>query len=320
MHLPRTKNFIGETFGKLTVLEPTDQRDGRYMVWKCRCACGNTVFVSSKKLQRGTVTSCGCDGRTVRKRGAPLIDLTGQRFGDLVVIRRAPSVNGKTMWLCRCDCGNEKVVSRQTLMNGTTIDCGCKRKERQRNKIKDLSGQRFGRLTAIEPTERRDVKGSVFWKCRCDCGNETEVDENSLTSGNTISCGCRKAEVQGRIQDALTFVDGTCIDHLRSRKSRSDNKSGFRGVYKTGDKYRVSIGFQKKRYYLGTYDTYEMAVGVRLQAEKELHERCIRLYDWWTQKARSDPGWAKEHPFTFHVEVKDKEVYATSPLFQAAKL
>ena len=59
---------------------------------------------------------------------------------------------------------------------------------------------------------------------------------------------------------------------------------------------------------------------VRLQAEKELYDRCIRLYDWWKEKAGSDPEWAAKNPFTFHVEVKDKEVYATSPLFQAAKL
>ncbi len=318
--MPRIKDLTGETFGKLTVLEKTNERDGRYIVWNCRCVCGNEIRVSSKKLQRGTLTSCGCDGRKARKRGAPLIDLTGQRFGDLVVIRRAESVKGKTMWLCRCDCGKEKVVAKQLLTSGIVTDCGCKKKERQHKKIKDLAGKRFGRLIAIEPTERRDSKGSVFWKCRCDCGNETEVDENSLTSGNTVSCGCRKSEVQGRIQEALTFVDGTCIDHLRSRKARSDNKSGFRGVYKIGEKYRVNIGFQKKRYYLGTYDNFEEAVAVRLQAEKELHERCIKLYDWWSDKARSDPDWAREHPFTFHVEVKDREVYTTSPLFQAANM
>jgi len=82
----------------------------------------------------------------------------------------------------------------------------------------------------------------------------------------------------------------------------------------------VNIGFQSKRYYLGTYDNYEEAVSVRQDAEKELHERYIKLYDWWSERARSDPDWAEEHPFTFQVEVKDKEVYTTSPLFQAANM
>ena len=42
-------------------------------------------------------------------------------------------------------------------------------------RAKDLTGQRFGRLTALYPTNRRDYKGSVIWHCRCDCGNETDV-------------------------------------------------------------------------------------------------------------------------------------------------
>ncbi len=314
--MPKIKNLTGETFDKLTVLEKTKERDGRYIVWKCRCTCGNEVLVSSKKLQRGTVTSCGCDRSVARTRGKPPEDLTGQRFGDLVAIRRVESVNRKTMWLCRCDCGNEKIVEKQALKTGRTTNCGCKQRMTQRGKRpKDLTGQKFGRLTAIEPTKRRDCKGSVYWKCRCDCGGEAEVTEDSLKTGNTVSCGCRRQEIHSNIQNTLTFVNGTCIDYLRSRKSRSDNKSGFRGVYKIGDKYRVNIGFQSKRYYLGTYDNYEEAVSVRQDAEKELHEKYVELYDWWSKSAEFNSEWAERNPLVMDVQIKDKELYVTSPLF-----
>ncbi len=314
--MPKIKNLTGETFGKLTVLEKTKERDGRYIVWKCRCTCGNEVLVSSKKLQRGTIASCGCDGNVARTRGKPPEDITGQRFGDLVAVRRTESVNHKTMWLCRCDCGNETIVEKQALKTGRTTNCGCKQRTAQRGKrAKDLTGQKFGRLTAIEPTKRRDCKGSVYWKCRCDCGGEAEVTEDSLKTGNTVSCGCRKQEIHSNIRNTLTFVDGTCIDYLRSRKSRSDNKSGFRGVYRIGDKYRVNIGFQGKRYYLGTYSDFDEAVSVRQDAEKELHERYLKLYEWWSQKANTDSIWGEEHPLTYEVTVKDKEIYVSSPLF-----
>ena len=182
-------------------------------------------------------------------------------------------------------------------------------------KILDLRGKTFGRLTVIEPTERRDCKGSIYWRCKCACGNETVVTGDCLVNGNTISCGCRKQELMQNVNKTLTFVDGTCIDYLRSRKSRADNKSGFRGVYKKGDKYRVSIGFQGKRYYLGTYLDYEEAVSVRQEAEKDLHENYIRLYEWWSKKSGEDPDWAEENPMTFDVEIKDKELYVSSPLF-----
>lgn len=181
-------------------------------------------------------------------------------------------------------------------------------------KLKNLTGQTFGRLTAISPTSRRDGKGSVYWKCRCVCGREAEVTEDCLTSGSTISCGCRRREIRENIHQTLTFVDGTCIDYLRSRKSRSDNKSGFRGVFRVGDRYRVNIGFQNKRYYLGTYRDYNEAVHVRMEAEKEVHEKYVALYDWWHLQAKQNPVWARDHPFSFRVEVKNGELSAVSPL------
>lgn len=59
-----------------------------------------------------------------------LIDLTGQRFGRLLVIRcvgRDPE--GRAMWLCKCDCGNETVVHSRHLRTGATQSCGCLIKE-----------------------------------------------------------------------------------------------------------------------------------------------------------------------------------------------
>ena len=56
---------------------------------------------------------------------------------------------------------------------------------------KDLSGQRFGRLTALHKVEETNNK---YYYCRCDCGNVVTVLRTSLTSGNTKSCGCLHRE------------------------------------------------------------------------------------------------------------------------------
>lgn len=53
----------------------------------------------------------------------------------------------------------------------------------------NLRGQRFGHLTALEPTARRS-RGCVVWRCRCDCGAEVEVDSRRLKPGAQLSCGC----------------------------------------------------------------------------------------------------------------------------------
>jgi hypothetical protein len=58
------------------------------------------------------------------------VDMTGQRFGRLLVVSRAADNKWiQVKWLCRCDCGNEKSVSRRELINGDTKSCGCVRRE-----------------------------------------------------------------------------------------------------------------------------------------------------------------------------------------------
>jgi hypothetical protein len=53
------------------------------------------------------------------------IDLTGQRFGRLTVVSRVENIKDRTAWLCRCDCGKEKIVRGYSLRLGDTKSCGC---------------------------------------------------------------------------------------------------------------------------------------------------------------------------------------------------
>jgi hypothetical protein len=76
-----------------------------------------------------------------------LIDMTGQKFGRLIVLRREPGLE-PARWLCRCDCGREKVVRGMLLRLGKTTSCGCFRREQVRRK--DMAGLKFGRLTALD--------------------------------------------------------------------------------------------------------------------------------------------------------------------------
>lgn len=57
-------------------------------------------------------------------------DLTGQRYGRLTVIGRAPNQGRKVAWNCVCDCGNKVVVQSFNLIFGYTGSCGCYRRER----------------------------------------------------------------------------------------------------------------------------------------------------------------------------------------------
>lgn len=78
----------------------------------------------------------------------PLKDLTGQRFGKLVVIRRAENIHRKAAWLCKCDCGNEKVVQSWNLVKGCTKSCGCLTYEVD-HKTSITHGQSYTRLYTV---------------------------------------------------------------------------------------------------------------------------------------------------------------------------
>ena len=65
-------------------------------------------------------------------------------------------------------------------------------------KLKDISNQKFGKLTAIEIAYR---KGHfTYWHCKCECGKEKDVLISNLTCGKTISCGCSYKDMGQRLR------------------------------------------------------------------------------------------------------------------------
>lgn len=63
------------------------------------------------------------------------------------------------------------------------------------SKLIDLTGKRFGRLLVVSRSENKS--GTVAWKCKCDCGNETVVRSDCLRIGKIQSCGCLRNELVG---------------------------------------------------------------------------------------------------------------------------
>lgn len=140
----------------------------------------------------------------------------------------------------------------------------------------DLTGQQFGKLTVLAPAE--NIGTRTAWRCRCDCGQETVVKTQRLRDGRTVSCGCTGPD---KGLDTLTFVDGTCVEMLRSRKVRCNNTSGVPGVDWIAKKqrWRASICFKGKRRYLGSYERFEDAAKARKRAEEDLFDTFLNVYD-----------------------------------------
>lgn len=168
----------------------------------------------------------------------------------------------------------------------------------------DVRGQKFGKLTALYPTEQRDYRGSVIWHCRCDCGNEIDISLNKLKHSTQISCGCVRKQKQKELGDKAGYAAGTSAERIRSRKARSSSRTGIRGVFMSRGRYTAIITIQNKEYYLGSYKDIESAVQVRKLAEETLFDEFLEHYDRWKEQADRDPEWGKENPIRMKVKKK----------------
>lgn len=123
--MPNANNLIGQRFGKLLVHKRTENDKWGKTQWACKCDCGNEKVVNSRELKRGDTTSCGCNYYDSNMA----INLVGQRYGRLKVIKRMPNIGNRTAWECVCDCETIKTVTGYELRSGRVHSCGCLRKE-----------------------------------------------------------------------------------------------------------------------------------------------------------------------------------------------
>ncbi len=198
------RDLSGQTFGHLTAVAPTEQRKGGFVVWECKCDCGNTAYVPSGSLLSGNTKSCGkCQARNSTPKPKILAHyhysektMPGQRFGRLVAlkldsIRYSDSFIPMRVpyWLFHCDCGKELVLNAYAVMNGKITSCGCvPNKGLPSKKILEITGQKFNHLTAIR-FDHKDSAGNACWLFRCDCGKECVLPAAQVIRGNTKSCG-----------------------------------------------------------------------------------------------------------------------------------
>lgn len=188
--------LTGQEFGRLVAKKPI--KINGLCMWACECVCGNKTNVRTGALISGGTKSCGClQSEEVSTRMRK--DLAGQRFGRLVVKKFAgKNRHRNALWLCECTCGNVRTIIGSHLISGATKSCGCYRRERIiQSRTKDVSGQRFGLLVALESIGK-DKLNRTLWKCVCDCGKTKNVPIRSLMCGDVSTCGNCKNYVNGK--------------------------------------------------------------------------------------------------------------------------
>ena len=234
------RNLSGQRFGSLTVKSAHPERSlSGNIRWFCRCDCGNDRVVVGSELINGHTKSCGCWSREKAKDLCD--DLTGLRFGRLVVVDRCGSdKRGRAKWLCRCDCGGETKSMGFTLRGGKAKSCGCISSEVGRSKTKDVIGQRFGML--LVKNRVIDAKGRGKWLCKCDCGSEALRSTTVLTTGKTISCGCAVKTNNQRPPFAPEKVRAKGISESAKRRAKIRKAGGFFTAFQINELYAKQRG------------------------------------------------------------------------------
>lgn len=132
------------------------------------------------------------------RSGTPRLRLEGQRFGNLVAVeqcdferkRKGKNKQAEAGYLCKCDCGKDRVVTTHLLTSGSVTSCGCS------SAPKDLTGQKFGDYLVIKQVQHSNIRDRA-WLCRCKCGFE-KIQATSCVVRSTRCRDCKnKAQWKG---------------------------------------------------------------------------------------------------------------------------
>lgn len=162
------------------------------------------------------------------------LDMTGQRIGNLTVIKRAGinRANGTVLWECKCDCGNIKNIPSTYLRKGSK-NCGCR--------FEDITGLKSGELTAVKYIGKRN--GQSYWLCQCSCGNTKETSVSKIKKQRIISCGCKKGNKGHGMHGSRIYYIWNSMKQRCSNKNFKDYAIyGGRGITYC-DKWETFEGF-----------------------------------------------------------------------------
>lgn len=216
--------FKDRKFNSLTGIKQTGF-SGRNRVWLFRCDCGNEKEIIASKVSTGKTKSCGCLNIKINKQS--FTDISGLKFHRLTAIKYMGSPKKTALWLFRCDCGNEKVLTGHAVRRShkPTQSCGCLRDEWLKNqnnisprKVSDLTGMKFGQLTVIRfiGIDDRFSRKRALWECLCQCGKILNIRSDVIRK--RVSCGCwYRDEKNPNCRTGKRIVHGYVVVYINDR-------------------------------------------------------------------------------------------------------
>lgn len=140
-----------------------------------------------------------------------ILDLVGQRFGNLIVTEEHDSIisnagNKSRIFQCLCDCGKRSLVRMGNLRSGHTTSCGCKRVKNSPRTV-DRTGQVFGSLI-INGVARTRGTSTTWWQCSCLCGKTVQLRLVDIRQQQDCGCGLSRKEYHGEEWKDIPWLPG----------------------------------------------------------------------------------------------------------------
>lgn len=157
------------------------------------------------------------------------LDLTGEKFGRLTAIEKLPSRNGKTYWLCKCECGNQTQVQTGHLRSGSIISCGCAHvippNGGKKVTIMDsISDEEFANIVASSSTLKEITNRCGYSNIS---GASTNIVKRRINQQNLSFQSIRKTSVK-RTDDEIFIEDSPVSQSVLRKHYKNGNYSEYK--------------------------------------------------------------------------------------------
>lgn len=236
------------------------------------------------------------------------VDLTGNKYGRLTVIKRIETDRGERVkWLCQCDCGNLHTTVSYSLTHGLCQSCGCINQSaeyRRSNNYYDLSGNYGIGFTAKNEAfyfdlEDYDIIKNIGWSCN----SQGYIIGNITINGKQRHIGLHRLIMGSPEKMMVDHINGNKLDNRKSNLRICNNKENTRnssvqkrnklsakGVSIThSNTYQAQIQVDGKLKYLGSYKTIKEAADAYDLAAQKYFGEFARLNNYVESSTKHTP-------------------------------
>ena len=248
------KDISGMEFGFITAIEPTDKRDRKDVVWRCRCRCGTELELPATRLILNNTLSCGCIQKEFMKRANKYFGGTSLEKSLKEQVESTRSSSGYVGVTRKRDKWQAYITYKRQHINLGVYA-----------KLEDAVKARARGKEAVMEDAAELLK--IY--------EEIHREDEELPSKFTLP------------KNDVPYEQRVINDQPTSAARRVDNTSGHTGISFRKNKWEARICYNKRRYMLGRFETLDEAIAERVKAEEFLKRDPNAFVEYYSKNYQS---------------------------------